>query len=105
MGCNGQVFSTLDPGAALFPTFRRSLAVALPFAHCDQTATGLAPPRVCPCWAHTKKPRLSAWFFGYFLNLESLFFRLWLWLIENKGDARSDAVFDNFAFFNDHFLL
>ena len=30
-------------------------AVALRFAHCDQLAGGLAPPRVRPCWAHKKK--------------------------------------------------
>ena len=36
-------------------TFGRPHAVALHFAHCGQLATGLAPVRVRPCWAHQKK--------------------------------------------------
>ncbi len=42
-------------GPRFLPTFGHPYAVALPFAHCDQLAGGLAPPRVRPCWAHMKK--------------------------------------------------
>ena len=42
-------------GPRFLPTFGHPYAVALPFAHCDQLAGGLAPPRVRPCWAHIKK--------------------------------------------------
>ncbi|KAA1008831.1 hypothetical protein FVF58_21320, partial [Paraburkholderia panacisoli] len=38
------------------PTLGHPRAVALRFARCDQLAAGLAPTRVRPCWAHTKKP-------------------------------------------------
>jgi hypothetical protein len=37
------------------PTLGCPHAVALHFAHCGQLAAGLAPTRVRPCWAHTKK--------------------------------------------------
>jgi len=42
-------------GPRFLPTFGHPYAVALPFAHCDQLAGGLAPPRVRPCWAHMEK--------------------------------------------------
>ncbi len=43
------------------PTLGRPHAVALHFVRCGQLAGGLAPPRLRPCWAHSRKwPRIAA---------------------------------------------
>src|SRR6266702_7208309 len=52
---SGSCSSARSFAPRFLPTLGRPHAVALRFARCDQLATGLAPIRVRPCWAHQQK--------------------------------------------------